>query len=194
MKRYVVPVLLACWMLATGGCRVWQNWFCPLSDLDQKTSLTNLKMIGLAVAVYQDSNDGALPGVSGAAGLSVVGEGIHQPRTFVAPFDEEATPSTPPLTEQNTSYAFLAGGENWPMDGKVLRRASSIPVALEKPWLRSDGKVGVLFLDGHVALIAGDFDDCEAVVRHLEDDGAAAAAVWETLRANARAVDASIQP
>ena len=45
-----------------------------------------------------------------------------------------------------------------------------------------------------MALIAGDFDDCEAVVRHLEDDGAAAAAVWETLRANARAVDASIQP
>ena len=191
MKRYAVPVLFMCGMLALGGCRVWQNWFCPLSDLDQKTSLTNLKMIGLAVAVYRDSTGGCLPGESGAAGLTVVGQVIHQPRTFIAPFDEEATLSTPPFTEQNTSYAFIAGGEKWPTGAEALSRASSIPVALERPCLRSDGKVGVLFLDGHVALIAGDFSDCEAVVRYLEDASAASAPVWETLRANARAVDAA---
>ncbi len=188
MRQYLFAVFLACMLPVVGGCDILRDCLSRPSQLEREVSLTNLKMIGLAMLVYRDSAGGRLPCESGAAGLSAIGRDIYQAKTFVAPFDHDSVPSVPPLSERNTSYAFIAGGDRFGA-GDAIRQDHRIPAAIEKPWLKTDGRIGVLFLDGHVASLEGEFSGCEEVVSRLRDENAAPPFVWDALSRNARNVD-----
>lgn len=194
MKRNLsLPVLLFGVLLLIGGCRTVANYFFPVAPYDQKTSLTNLKMIGLAMNVYADANRDQLCNRTGVDGLNLLAyQYIRNFDTFVAPFDSHRDKGTLeiPMREEQISYAWI--GDRLGVPRKEAKDAHSVPIALEKPWIRTDDVVGVLYLDGHVGLLAGEFHTCEEVVNRLR--GESKEPYWNGILESARAVDRARTP
>lgn len=194
MKRNLpLPVVLLGVLLLIGGCRTAANYFFPVAPYDQKTSLTNLKMIGLAMNVYADANQDYLCNRPGVDGLNLLAyQYIRNFDTFIAPFDGERDKGTLeiPMREEQISYAWL--GDRLGAPRKAVRDPFSVPIALEKPWIRTDNVVGVLYLDGHVGLLAGEFYTCEEVVNRLR--GESREAYWDGILESARAIDRTRTP
>ncbi len=187
--RYSGVWVAAAVLLAVTGCASIRNYFFPIPDYEQKTSLTNLKMIGLALSLYSEHYR-QLPVRSGADGLTVLSRiYISNPGNFVAPFDQQREEGelAVPFVERRISYALLAGSA---LDAAKITRPSSFPVAMEKPWIRSDGRIGVLYLDGHVGLLKGDFANCAEVVEFLRREHAGEYG-WEVILESARTIDAT---
>lgn len=194
MKRKLpLPVVLLGVLLLIGGCRTAANYFFPVAPYDQKTSLTNLKMIGLAMNVYADANRDQLCNRPGVDGFNLLAyQYIRNFDTFVAPFDTRRDKGTLdiPMREEQISYAWL--GDRLGVPRKEVKEAHSVPIALEKPWIRTDDVVGVLYLDGHVGLLGGEFYTCEEVVQRLR--GESKEPYWNGILESARAVDRAHTP
>ena len=108
---------------------------------------SNLKQIGLGMAMYvMDKND-KYPTPDGAAGLEIIRKGdyITDPKIYVCP-SSGTKPAKPgqPLTEATVDYIFLGGFTH--------ATPANTPIAFDKPGNHKN-EVNVLFADGHVERI-----------------------------------------
>ena len=90
------------------------------------------------------------------------------------------------ITAGNAGYAYLGAALN----GAGAVDAASTPLAFEKPSIRDDGKIVVLFLSGKVDTVSMNAKNCEEVVKALKEKSARPdAPAWDKLVAAAQAID-----
>lgn len=127
---------------------------------------SNLKQIAVGLLMYANDMDEKFPAEDGAAGLEALrsNSSLVEPDVFVCPVDKErkAAEKKAALTEKNCSYVYF-GGLNY----SSIPALSRIPLAFEKPDLSHDGITHVLFADGHVAQLKGDFKTAAELVEAL---------------------------
>lgn len=109
-------------------------------------------------------------------------------KTLANPYHGLATQQKVPdkITAGNAGYAYLGAALN----GAGAVDAATTPLAFEKPSIRDDGKIVVLFLSGKVETLSLNAKNCEDVVNALKKKSAKPdAAAWSKLIAAAQAVD-----
>jgi len=119
-----------------------------LENAHRAPCLSNLKQIGLALAMYADDYRGQLPPESGAEGLNrVYPKYIRSSAAFHCPKDtrREAPQVGKPLTENTCSYVY--GGGIW----QSATYTNLAAVAWDKPENHGAQGLNVLFNDGHVS-------------------------------------------
>ncbi|MPM68577.1 hypothetical protein SDC9_115511 [bioreactor metagenome] len=127
---------------------------------------SNLKQIGLGLLMYANDKDEMFPAEDGAAGLEALRSNNYliEPDVFVCPVDKErkTAEKKAALTEKNCSYVYFGelAHSNIPTPGRI-------PLAFEKPGISHDGVTHVLFVDGHVAQLKGDFKTVSELVEAL---------------------------
>jgi len=127
------------------------------------TRSSNLKQIGLGLAMYALDKGDLLPAEDGAAGLEALRKNQYliDPRVYVSPLDSARKPAEKDaaLTEANSSYVYLGGVEL-----RKLRSPSKMPTAFEKPDTWQENTFYVLFADGHVEQWKGDYKNVAGLV------------------------------
>ena len=92
------------------------------------------------------------------------------------------------ITAGNAGYAYLGAALN----GAGAVDAASTPLAFEKPSIRDDGKIVVLFLSGKIDTLSLNAKNCEEVVKALKEKSAKSdAPAWNKLIAEAKAIDSA---
>ncbi len=133
--------------------------------------INNLKQLGVALMMYINDNDGRFPD-PGIAGLNrIYKEGyIQSPQVFVC----QSSKNIPAvkghsLTPRNVSYIYL--GSYAPIT--KIKYPSSTPIMFDKPG-NHNNYINVLFVDGHVQRIKGNFKTCSDIIwklsRNLPED------------------------
>lgn len=127
------------------------------------TRSSNLKQIGLGLAMYVSDKGDRFPAEDGAAGLDALRKNgyLTDPRVYVSPADSGRKPAAKgaALTEANCSIVYFGG-----LDVKKLRAPSRMPTAFEKPDAWQDNTLYVLFADGHVEQWKGDYKNVAGLV------------------------------
>lgn len=144
----------------------WKN----RSDYDKVdpsfTRSSNLKQIGLGLAMYGLDKGDLLPAEDGAAGLEALRKNQYliDPRVYVSPLDSARKPAEKgaALTEANCSYVYLGG-----LELRKLRSPSRMPTVFEKPDVWQDNTLYVLFADGHVEQWKGDYKNVAGLVEAI---------------------------
>lgn len=118
----------------------------------------NLRQIGIALALYADTNHGSFPSENGARGLLVLTNCMQSRiiRLVRCPsdFNWRSPSSIDELSEDNCSYVYAAGR------GLIEGNTNAVPVCWDKADNHLKG-LNVLFLDGHVQFLT--FAQWEAV-------------------------------
>lgn len=130
------------------------------------TCSSNLKQIALGLLMYANDKNNAFPADDGAAGLDELrsNEYLIDPAVYVCPLDKErnAAEKGAALTEKNNSYVYFGG-----FSAKSIPAPSRMPLALEKPGLSHNGETNVLFADGHVEWVKGEFKSVAELIEAL---------------------------
>lgn len=93
------------------------------------------------------------------------------------------------ITDATSAYAYFGAALNGTGAAGV---AASTPLAFEKPSIRPDGKVAVLFLDGKTEIVNAKAKNCAEVVAALKKEVEGPKAdVWAALEKAAAAIDAA---
>ncbi|MDD5664133.1 MAG: hypothetical protein PHT71_07740 [Victivallaceae bacterium] len=150
-----------------------------------------LARIGNACLAYTVVNSEAFPNKPGVSGFELlIPRFLPDYNLLIADFDKVSSPVAvgEKLTEQNTSYAYVGAGLS---NGKKFSNGRvETPIAFEKPWLRDDGIVKVLYLGGQVESVRITAATCEDVVRYLREKNYPEDPYWERIIFNARTIDA----
>lgn len=160
-----------------------------ITQREQTKSVKFLQAIGGGMMVYTIDNDEAFPDKVGAAGLEQVRNQYLMKPVFIAPFDKQSTVAkdNEKLMETNTTYAYIGSGLS---NGKGYSCGRvETPLAFEKPWLRKDGKVAILYLSGNVFVKNIKADNCLEVVNALRKDNYPNEPYWNNIIASAKAID-----
>lgn len=155
------------------------------------TRSSNLKQIGVGLAMYALDKGDLLPAEDGAAGLEVLRKNQYliDPLVYVSPLDSVRKPAEKgaALTEANSSYVYFGGVEL-----RKLRSPSKMPTAFEKPDTWQENAFYILFADGHVEQWKGDYKTVaglvEAIIARGDLDNQA-----ESLRKKAAEADRRLQ-
>lgn len=130
------------------------------------TRSSNLKQIGLGLAMYALDKGDLLPAEDGAAGLEALRKNQYliDPRVYVSPLDSARKPAEKDaaLTEANSSYVYFGGVEL-----RKLRSPSKMPTAFEKPDTWQENTFYVLLADGHVEQWKGDYKNVAGLVEAI---------------------------
>lgn len=169
----------------------WKNH----SDYDKLdssfTRSSNLKQIGLGLAMYALDRGDLLPTEDGAAGLEALrkNEYLIDPCVYVSPLDSVRKPAEKgaALTEANSSYVYFGGVEL-----RKLRSPSKMPTAFEKPDTWQENAFYILFADGHVEQWKGDYKTVAGLVEAIIARGGLADQA-ESLRKKAAEADRRLQ-
>ena len=104
---------------------------------------SNLRQIGLALAMYADKYGDKIPPETGANGLDHLREIVAAPKIFHCPKDQTRREPRPDevLTEDTVSYEYIGG---------VWQGTNEAPVCWDKPGNHGGDGLNVLFNDGHV--------------------------------------------
>lgn len=130
------------------------------------TRSSNLKQIGLGLAMYALDKENLFPAEDGVAGLEALRKNQYliDSRVYVSPLDSARKPAEKgaALTEANCSCVYFGGVEL----GK-LRSPSKMPTVFEKPDVWQDNTLYVLFADGHVEQWKGDYKNVAGLVEAI---------------------------
>ena len=138
-----------------------------VSDDPAVASAGNLKQIGLALMMYSVDHKDAFPEQPGFQGLKLLADQnyLSDPAVFRSPGDAKTTLAgeLKALASNNVSYVYFGT-----VPGMTIE-PSKMPLAFERPDLRLNGKLGVLFSDGHVEslVVPVEVNDCEELVSYL---------------------------
>jgi len=113
------------------------------------------------------------------------------PRVLANPYHALGTTQRVPnkITAANSGYAYL--GETLNAFG-TIPDAGSVPLAFEKPNIRTDNKVVVLYLDGKTKTVTVKARDCAGVVEALKREVKNPdAKIWNALKKAAASIDAA---
>lgn len=131
-------------------------------------SANNLRQVGLGLQAYAEAHNGNFPQGDGVVGLNelLTGKQLTDPKLFVATGAKQvpAAPGTA-LTEANCSYLYVGGGlvDNNP-------DLAFLPLALDKT-PNAQGRLTVLFGDGHVEPLNGRFNSLTDIMQVLLQRG-----------------------
>ncbi len=160
-----------------------------VAQKDQTQSVKFLQAISGSIMVYSVDNDELFPDKAGAAGLEQIRSQYLMKPVFIAPFDKQSVPvkEEEKLTEKNTSYAYVGAGLS---NGKGYTGGRvETPIAFEKPWLRKDGKIAILYLGGNVFVKNVKAENCLEAANALRKDNYPNEPYWDKIIANAQAID-----
>ncbi len=127
---------------------------------------TNLKQLWIWLMIYAQETDGIAPGKDGAAGLDELrkNDTMADPVLYHCPADASRTAAQPGevIAEANCSYVYFGGME---FDKQPL--PERMPILFDKPGIAHDEIVNVVFLDGHVEQVEGEFRSVVALIEKL---------------------------
>lgn len=139
----------------------------PVAGDSGVASANNLKQIGLGLMMYKADHKDSLPEKPGFAGLKVLADQnyLSDPAVFRNPADAKTTLAgeLKALAPNNVSYVYFGALPDVPV------APAKMPLAFERPDLRLNGNLCVLFGDGHVEslTVPVEVDDCEELVSYL---------------------------
>ncbi len=155
------------------------------------SSTNNLKQIGLGLLMYSGENSGRFPKPDGAAGFEVLNKDqiLNVGKVYINPNDKKRSmpDNAQSITENNTSYVYFGAGLK-----DDNRNATIVPVAFEKPDSVSGKKLSVLFIDGHVEQIKGEFASCQDVINNLNQRHSYPDDLYKMLLDKAKKLDAKL--
>ena len=130
------------------------------------TRSSNLKQIGLGLAMFALDKGDRFPAEDGAAGLDALVRNRYliDPRVYVSPVDSGRKPAEKgaALTEANCSFIYFGG-----LELRKLRTPSRMPTVFEKPDAWQENTLYVLFADGHVEQWKGDYKNAAGLVEAI---------------------------
>jgi prepilin-type processing-associated H-X9-DG protein len=159
----------------------------PGAPPGESEAQAHLKRLVVALLICAGDFDGKFPAGDGLAvfGMLLKDKYLASSAAFVHPASKRQQPAAAlPLTGASCSYLYLGEGMK---DGTSWDRFT--PVVLEQPWLTAGG-VHVAFVDGHVELLAGEFESASAIVEAVIARGKLPEALCATLRQKAQSLDA----
>lgn len=180
MKKFLFAILAGCSLLAAqanvDALSILQN---TRIKAQQTVSLSNLSNIFLTAARYLGDNR-KYPTLS-ELNLPV--------RTLANPYHglgaEQQIPDK--ITDANSGYAYFGAALN---GTGAVAAPTTTPLAFEKPSIRPDGKVAVLFVSGKVQVVDLKAENCAGVIEALKKEVKNPnAAIWDKLAAAAKAID-----
>jgi prepilin-type processing-associated H-X9-DG protein len=127
----------------------------------QIACMNNLKQIGLGLIMYTNDHDDNFPEPMGAEGLRQIMEYLPSTAVFACPSHGIEPPDPDAIEEASISYVYL-GAPNV----AEIRGFSSLPLAFDRPGNHKN-QVNVLFADGHVEALDGQFSSCGEVIETL---------------------------
>jgi prepilin-type processing-associated H-X9-DG protein len=150
-KPILVLVVLACIVIPVIYFMAMPQITSPGRRADRAQCLSNLKQIGLALALYADDYQGHLPPQNGVKGLDfllrpdILNE-TNVPDFFHCPKDTKRRVARigEPLTEDTCSYIYVGGV--WLREPAT----NAVPICWDKPENHGSQGLNVLFNDGHV--------------------------------------------
>ncbi|MBS1371750.1 MAG: hypothetical protein HPZ91_17530 [Lentisphaeria bacterium] len=180
MKKLLFAIAAGCSMLAfqvnADALSILQN---TRIKAQQTVSVNNLTSIFLATTNYMAGNK-KYPTL----------EELNVPvRTLANPYHGLGADQKVPdkITAAAAGYAYFGAALN---GTGAITAAATTPLAFEKPTVRNDGKLAVLFLSGKVQLVNLRAENCagviEALKKEVKDPNAA---IWDKLAAAAKAID-----
>ena len=181
MKKFLFAIAAGCCMLAfqvnADALSILRNTRIKTEQTVSVNNLTNLYQV--VVSHFEGSRK--YPTL----------EELNLPaRTLANPYHGLATQQRVPdkITAGNAGYAYFGAALN----GAGAVDAASTPLAFEKPSIRDDGKIVVLFLSGKVDTVSVNAKNCEEVVKALQEKSAKSdAPAWTKLISAAKAIDSA---
>ncbi|NQZ69097.1 MAG: hypothetical protein HRT89_13620 [Lentisphaeria bacterium] len=134
-------------------------------DKQAGESKKRLENLGMMLQLYTGENEGKFPDIDGAAGLNkLVPDYVNKLSDFKSPFDtkRKVPAGGAGLLENNCSYLYLGAGYT-----DTTKNASNLPLIISKSGVLKGATI--LYLDGHVEFIKGQYADELAIVTKVID-------------------------
>jgi prepilin-type processing-associated H-X9-DG protein len=147
--------------------------------------VSNIKQIGLALKMYAMDHEDNFPKGNNVSGLNdlVKEDYLTDMAVYVCPDSKMLKAEGNELKENNSSYIYIGGFK----EGDGI----NIPMVFDK--LGAGTKhVNVLYQDGHVASVRGNFPNCLSLVNHLHKSNQYKTEILKKLQDKAKAIDAQL--
>jgi prepilin-type processing-associated H-X9-DG protein len=144
--------------------------------------MSNLKQIGLALKMYAMDHEDDFPAGNNVSGLNdlVKEDYLTDMAVYACPNTKTVKAAGKELKEENSSYIYIGGFKEG--DGP------DIPMVFDK--LDSGrGYVNVLYQDGHVAAVKGNFSTSLALINHLAKSSQYKPEILKKLQEKAEEID-----
>ena len=177
----LIAVALSILTIATTSVFIyyWNNYLYEQDNMGSLEPTENLANINDELNDYLSEHEGNYPDEQGVNGLAELTEKSSDLR---AKDDKNVSTDPDELSEQSTSYAYVASG----LSKKDME--SGMPVLFEKPSNRDS--IRVLMSDGRMEVIENKgFKNIRQVIEYYKERSNGTSPAWDTLLRNAETIE-----